>query len=198
MSGSEGLLGVSANDAVVTNVAQQFKLVWLPIRPGAGNSRVGMLALLRHQSGRVEVYATGTHAGELGATRFTLERMGPRWVVTAVEERCDEKSMPRTCESTASVYLLERGALPAPVIAPLERWATVPSGNGVGFMEYHFSSGLDYLPTGIQITEHLVVRDRATGATRSSDLQRMLVLKAGKLSASAESLWAHQANAVPQ
>ncbi len=188
LSGSKGPLGVSANDAVVTNVAQQFKLVWLPVRRGEGNPSVGMLALLRHRAGRVEVYATGAHAGELGATRFELQRLGPHRVVTAVEERCN-KSTPPTCESTARIYLLERAALTAPVVAPLERWATAPTANGVGSVEYHFSSGLDYLATGIQITEHLVMRDRTSGETRSPDLQRVLVLKAGELAASAESLW---------
>jgi hypothetical protein len=189
LSGSEAPLRVSAYEATVTNVAQQLKLVWLPIRRGVGNPSVGMLALLRHRFSRVEVYATGAHAGELGATRFELQRIGARRVVTAIEERCNDTSTPTTCESTARIYLLERGALLAPVIAPLERWATTQAANGVGSAEYHFSSGLDYLATGIQVTERLVVRDRTSGETRSSDLQRVLVLKAGGLAASAESLW---------
>lgn len=191
LSGSRGPLGVSANDAVVTNVAQQFKLVWLPVRRGEGNPSAGMLALLRQRAGRVEVYATGAHAGELGATRFELERIGPHRVVTAIEERCNDISTPPTCESTARIYLLARGALRAPVVAPLERWATAPKANGVGPVEYHFSSGINYLATGIQITEHLVVRDRTSGETRSSDLQRVLVLEAGEWAASAKSLWQH-------
>ena len=186
---SPGPLAVSASDAVVTDVAQQFKLVWLPVRPGKDNLAVGLLALLRHGAGGVEVYASGAHAGELGATRFTLERIGQRWAVAAMQEKCDERPTSPTCESTASIYLIERGALSSKVIVPLERWATAPKADGVGAVEYHFSSGLDYLATGIQITEHLVARDRTNGEIRSSDLQRMLVLKAGRLTASAESLW---------
>src|SRR5262245_54483883 len=137
----------------------------------------------------MEVYAVGIHRGSPSGTRFTLQRMGPRLVVEAVQETCSGQGGDRRCNSSTSVYLMTTGALRHAANFPIEQIARAPGGDDYGPVEYRFTASAEYRDTSIELTEHLSVTAQGQGETRSSDLQRALRLENGQLLASGESLW---------
>jgi hypothetical protein len=167
--------------------ADGMKMVWLESHPLGEETFEGLLALFRQRESYMEVYAVGSHRGRPQGTRFTLQRMGPRLVIEAIQEDCTGEGRERRCRATSSVYLMATGALEAAATYPIEQVAkTTRDGSPV---EYRFSASADYRDTSITLTEHLSVNSKDQGEIRSSDLERAFRLESGRLVASGESLW---------
>jgi hypothetical protein len=167
--------------------ADGMKMVWLESHPLGDDTYEGLLALVRQRESYMEVYAVGIHRGRPQGTRFTLQRMGPRLVIEAIQEDCAGDGQERRCRATTSVYLMGTGALGAAATYPIEQVAKATrEGNPV---EYRFSASADYRDTSITLTEHLSVNTKGQGEIRSSDLERAFRLEKGQLVASGESLW---------
>ena len=165
-----------------------LKIVWLQSHPLGEDSNEGLLALIRQRESYLEVYAVGVHRGRPAGTRFTLQRMGPRLVVEAIQEDCTGEGSERRCRASSAVYLMGTGALKASATYPVEQIAKGSWRDGTP-VEYRFSASADYKDDAIELTEHLSVNSKAQGEIRSSDLQRALRLEQGQLVASGESLW---------
>jgi hypothetical protein len=168
--------------------ADGLKIVWLQSHPLGEDSNEGLLAVIRQREGYLEVYAVGVHRGRPAGTRFTLQRMGPRLVVEAIQEDCTGEGSERRCRASTAVYLMGTGALRPAATYPVEQIAKGSWKDGTP-VEYRFSASADYKDTAIELTEHLSVNSKAQGEIRSSDLQRALRLEQGQLIASGESLW---------
>ncbi|HWO12874.1 MAG TPA: hypothetical protein VNN80_25420 [Polyangiaceae bacterium] len=169
--------------------ADGMKIVWLQSHPLSEGLYEGLMAIMRQRESYMEVYAVGIHRGLPKGTRFTLQRMGPRLVVEAVQEACVGEGSDRRCNASTSVYLMTTGALRHSAAFPIEQLVRMPDRDGYGPVEYRFSASAEYRDTSIELTEHLSVNSKGQGETRSSDLQRALRLENGQLLASGESLW---------
>ena len=180
---------VDPEKIVLAAGADGMKLVWLESHPLSEGVFEGLMAIMRQKESYMEVYAVGIHRGFPGGTRFTLQRMGPRLVVEAVQETCNGQGGDRRCSSSTSVYLMTTGALRHAANFPIEQIARTPSSGDYGPVEYRFTASAEYRDTSIELTEHLSVTAQGQGETRSSDLQRALRLESGQLLASGESLW---------
>ena len=180
---------VDPEKIVLAAGADGMKLVWLESHPLSEGVFEGLMAIIRQRESYMEVYAVGIHRGLPGGTRFTLQRMGPRLVVEAVQETCNGQGGDRRCNSSTSVYLMTTGALRHAANFPIEQVARTPGGDDYGPVEYRFTASAEYRDTSIDLTEHLSVTAQGQGETRSSDLQRALRLEGGQLLASGESLW---------
>jgi hypothetical protein len=167
--------------------ADGMKMVWLESHPLGEETYEGLLALIRQRESYMEVYAVGIHRGRPGGTRFTLQRMGPRLVIEAIQEDCAGEAQERRCRASTSVYLMGTGTLKAAATYPIEQ-AAKAARNGSP-VEYRFSASADYRDTSITLTEHLSVNTAGQGEIRSSDLERAFRLERGQLVASGESLW---------
>lgn len=184
-SQSEAPIDVSLGTALSAKFPDKFELVWLPTGRADAGAEVGLIALVRPLERRLEVYAIGTHVGEPKRTRLALERIGHRLVVAALEDGCGDAALVE-CESTARLYLVDRGRLGQRASIPFERRSGGPER---GSAEYTFSAQLAYRPNGVNLAERLEVRDRQHGNLRSLELQRTLSLTGGRLMPSSESLW---------
>jgi hypothetical protein len=180
---------VDPDKLTLAAAADGMKVLWLQSHAMDDNTSSGLLALIRQLDSYLEVYAVGTHRGRPLGTQFTLERMGPRLVINALEEDCSGEGQERRCRATSSVYLMGTGALAAAATYPIEQIASASAPGGLGMLEYRFSASADYRADAIALTEHLSVRSKGQGEIRSSDLERAFHLKDGQLIASGESLW---------
>lgn len=188
---SEGVNSVSVDPEklVVAPGADGMKVVWLESHARDDETFEGLVALTRQLDSYMEVYAVGLHKGPPEGTRFTLERMGPRLVVNAVEEKCTGDGQERRCSATSAVYLMGTGALKAAAVYPTEQAATAAGPGGRGTMEYRFSASAEFRAGSIQLTEHLSVTAKGQGELRAADLERAFRLEDDTLIASGDSLW---------
>jgi hypothetical protein len=187
LSPGANALRVSPEKVTIAPGADNMKIVWLQSHAVGEDTYEGMIALVRQRESYVEVYALGTHRGRPEGTRFTLQRMGPRLIVEAIQEDCTGEGSDRRCRANTSVYLMRTGLLKAAATYPIEQVTRVTrDGNPV---EYRFSASADYRDTSISLSEHLSVNTRGQGETRSHDLERAFRLEGGQLIASGESLW---------
>lgn len=189
---SEGVnsITVDPEKLVVAPGADGMKIVWLESHTRDDGAMEGLVALTRQLESYMEVYAVGLHRGPPEGTRFTLERMGPRLVVNAVEESCSGEGQERRCSATSAVYLMGTGTLKAAAAYPVEQAATAPGPGGRGVVEYRFSASAEFREGSIQLTEHLSVTAKGQGELRAADLERAFRLENDQLIASGESLWA--------
>lgn len=181
-------LPVDPERVILAPGADGLKIVWLPSHPLSEGRFDGLLALARQRESYMEVYAVGLHRGLPPGTRFTLQRMGPRLVVEAIQEDCEGEGQGRRCRAAASVYLMGTGALRLAAAFPIEQAARGGARDGSP-LDYRFSASADYKDTAIELTEHLSVSAKGQGEIRASDLQRTFRLERGQLVASGESLW---------
>jgi hypothetical protein len=197
----ESALGGSAQrpvhpeELVLGGGSDGFKVAWLPLF-AEEDSRLGLLALVRQRAEFLEVYALGTHQGSVGSTRFSLERMGPALVVTALEEHCRGGEGERRCDAWCTVYLMANGRLRARARFPLDHSADSSVSALAGAAEYRFSASAEYQPGGIALSEKLSVLEKGRGEVRSIALERMLRLEGDRLAASADSLWVQTARQI--
>jgi hypothetical protein len=182
-------LRVDPEKAVVSPGADNLKIVWLESHKLGEDSYEGLIALTRQRESYMEVYAVGVHRGRPDGTRFTLQRMGPRIVIEAVQEDCQGDGSERRCHATNSVYLMGTGALRPAATFPTEQATKRSARDGSTLAEYHFSASTEYRDTAIQLTEHLSVSAKGQGEVQSSDLERAFRLENDQLVASGESLW---------
>jgi hypothetical protein len=194
-SGGVNSLQVDTEKVTISPGADGMKIVWLQSHPTSVKSAdgaptvAGLLALTRQRDSYLETYAIGIHRGAAEGARFTLERMGPRLVVSSTEETCKGDGQNRRCSAHSSVYLTRTGELRQAASYPVDQSVSAPGPAGGELAEYRFSASAEYHPDAIRLTEHLSVRNKVQGEIRSSDLERAYRLENGQLVASGESLW---------
>lgn len=188
-------LQVHPEKVTISPGADGMKIVWLQSHPTNVKSAdgaptvAGLLALTRQRDSYLETYAIGVHRGAAEGARFTLERMGPRLVVSSTEETCKGEGQNRRCSAHSSVYLTKTGELRQAASYPVDQSVSAPGPAGGDLAEYRFSASAEYHPDAIRLTEHLSVRNKVQGEIRSSDLERAYRLENDQLVASGESLW---------
>lgn len=185
-----GALSVQPDDAIVTPAPDGMRIVWLRTHRFADGTAAGPLALVRPREGFVEAYATGFYRGREKDSRFTLERMGPRFVVTAGDEGCRGAKPKQACESAFEVMLMASGKLVPSAQFALDRiqYGSLPGVSGV--VQYRLTATPVFQKTELRVVEQLVLRDENQGVIRKSDLERVFRIEpTGELSSPHPSLW---------
>lgn len=185
-----GSLPAKPDHAVVTPGPDGFRVVWLRTFEFSDGSSAGPLALVRSREGYAEVYGTGSLRGKLKTTRFSLERMGSRILVTATDEGCGEVKPGQGCETAFTVYVLGGGRLNRAASLPLDRIDYRPFPGLPGLSKYRLTATPVFQDKGMRVVEQVLVQDPNQGTVRKSDLERVFKLApSGQLEASAPSLW---------
>jgi hypothetical protein len=188
-SQSRTSIRVDPEKVTVAPGADGMKIIWLESHPLGEDSYEGLIALVRQRESYMEVYAVGVHRGRPAGSRFTLQRMGPRFIVEGIQEDCTGDGSERRCRAATSIYMMVTGTLRPAATYPIEQTARSTPRDGSGPLEFRFSASADYKDTAIELTEHLSVTAKGQGEVRTSDLERAFRLEGGQLVASGESLW---------
>ena len=185
-----GIVPVKPQDASITPGPDKFKIVWLRTHRFADGGAGGPIALVRPREGHAEVYAVGVYRGHAEKSRFAIERMGPRILITASDDGCTKVKPGDSCETSLSVYLMRAGELMPAAHIPLDRiaYGTAP-GDGSS-VQYRLTATPVFEDKRIRVVEQVVVSDSTQTALRKSNLERVFKLQPrGQLSANRESLW---------
>lgn len=178
------------DNAVVTPGPDNFRVIWLKTYKFADGSWSGPLALARAREGYAEVYGTGSFKGRPSTTRFALERMGSRIVVTATDEGCGQAKPGQSCETAFNAFLLAGGRLNSAASFPLDRIEYRPFSGAAGLAKYRLTAAPVFQPRAMRVIEQVVVEDGNQGTLRKSDLERVFTLAPdGSMKANAPSLW---------
>lgn len=185
-----GPLTVKPEDAVITPGPDALRIVWLRTHHFADGTAAGPLALARPREGYAEVYATGFHRGREKDARFALERMGPRFVITAGDEGCSGVKPMQACESSFRVMVMGAGRLVPAAEFALDRIDYRAAPGAAGNAQYRLTATPVFQPQAMRVMEQVIVRDEAQGVIRKSDLERVFRLQSdGRLVPDSESLW---------
>jgi len=185
-----GSLPAKLEDAIVTPAADGLRIVWLRTHRFADGTAAGPLALVRPRAGYAEVYATGFYRGRLKDSHFSLERMGPRLLVTVSDEGCAGIKPNQACESSFAVFIMNAGQLVPAARFALDRidYRAVPGTAGTS--QVRLTATPVFQDRVLRVAEQVVVRDSSQSVVRKSDLERLFQLSAGgRLTPTAESLW---------
>jgi len=184
-----GMIPAKTEDLTVTPGANDFKVLWLRAQTFPNGEAGGPLALARPREGTAEVYAIGLYRGNPATSRFAIERLGPRMLVTASDEGCTNAKAGQGCQTRLDVFLMNAGQLVTVANLTLDRiqYGTAPG--VLGGVQYRMTATPIFDPKAIRVSEQVVVRDSTQTAIRKSNLDRTFTLKGGTLVASAPSLW---------
>ncbi len=184
-----GLIPAKAEDLTVTAGANDFKVLWLRAQTFSNGEAGGPLALARPREGTAEAYAIGLYRGNPTTSRFGIERLGPRFLITASDEGCTNVKPGQGCQTRLDVFLMKAGQLVTVANLTLDRiqYGTAPG--VMGGVQYRMTATPVFDPKALRLSEQVVVRDSTQTAIRKSNLDRTFTLKDGTLVASAPSLW---------
>jgi hypothetical protein len=184
-----GLVPAKTEDLAVSPGANDFKVLWLRVAHFGNGDAGGPLALARPREGTAEVYAIGTYRGNAAASHFSIERLGPRILVTAGDDACSGAKPGQACQTKLAVFLMNAGQLLPVADLTLDRieYGTAP---GVaGTVQYRMTATPFFEPKALRVAEQVVVRDSTQTTIRKSNLDRRFELKGSALTASTGSLW---------
>lgn len=185
-----GSIVAPAKNAVITPAADKFKIVWLKTHNFAEGVAAGPLALVRPREGHAEVYAIGAYKGRPKHSRFSLERMGPRILVTASDEGCSKAKPGTNCETTLVIYVMSAGKLNASAEIPLDRVQYGSAAGVTGPVQYRLTASPVFEEKAVRIIEQIVLTDSTETALRKSNIERVFTLKPrGELVSNRDSLW---------
>jgi len=185
-----GAIVAPAKNAVITPAADKFKIVWLRTHSFSEGVSAGPLALVRPREGHAEVYAIGSYKGRPKHSRFSLERMGPRILVTASDEGCSKAKPGDSCETTLIIYVMSAGKLKPSAEIPLDRVQYGSAANVTGPVQYRLTASPVFEEKAVRIIEQVVLTDSTETALRKSNIERVFTLKPrGELVANRPSLW---------
>jgi len=185
-----GAIVAPAKNAVITPAADKFKIVWLRTHEFEEGVAAGPLALVRPREGHAEVYAIGAYKGRPKHSRFSLERMGPRILVTASDEGCSKAKATDNCETTLIIYVMSAGKLNASAEIPLDRVQYGSAAGVTGPVQYKLTASPVFGEKSVRVIEQVVLTDSTETALRKSNIERVFTLKSrGELTANRPSLW---------
>lgn len=184
-----GIIPAKLEDLSVTAGANDFKVLWFRAQTFSNGDAGGPLALARPREGTAEVYAIGLYRGNPATSRFAIERLGPRFLITASDEGCTNVKPGQGCQTRLDVFLMKSGQLLPAANLTLDRiqYGTAPG--VVGGVQYRMTATPVFDPKLLRVSEQVVVRDSTQTAIRKSNLDRSFSLKGGALVPSAPSLW---------
>jgi len=184
-----GLVSAKPEALLISPGANDFKVLWLRVAHFANGDAAGPLALARPREGTAELYAIGSYRGRAESSHFSIERLGPRILVTAGDDACTTVKPGQACQSKLSVYLMNAGRLSPVADLTLDRIEYGSAAGVAGTVQYRMTATPLFQPKALRVTEQVVVRDSTQTAIRKSNLDRLFTLKGSTLEASAGSLW---------
>ncbi|HKO53526.1 MAG TPA: hypothetical protein VJV79_37715 [Polyangiaceae bacterium] len=184
-----GLIPVKTEDLAISPGANDFKVLWLRLAHFGNGDAGGPLALARPREGTAELYSIGTYRGSAAASHFSIERLGPRILVTAGDNACSSAKPGQACQTKLAVFLMSAGQLLPVADLTLDRieYGTAPGVSGT--VQYRMTATPFFEPKSLRVAEQIVVRDSTQTTIRKSNLDRRFELKGSALTASTGSLW---------
>jgi hypothetical protein len=184
-------IGIKDGDVLYGSGGDRLRIVFMRTHHWPDGSEAGPIALVRTKEDFAEVYAVGAYRRATTHTTFQAERVGTEYLVTATDDGC--VGLPRTtaCETKVSLLLPRFGRLvPVASIATERRAYASGSEPGIGGqIEYRLTSSPQYTADGVKLFEQVEATDSAGRVIHKTELERMLVLRDGKMDSSAESIW---------
>ncbi len=184
-----GTIPAKTEDLLITPGPNDFKVLWLRAQQFPNGDAGGPLALARPREGTAEVYAIGLYRGSPTGSRFSIERLGPRMLVTASDEGCATVKPGQACQTKLDVFLMNAGQLTAAANLVIDRIQYGTAAGVAGGVQYRMTATPVFDKKSLKVSEQVVVRDSTQTAIRKSNLDRTFVVKGGTLVASAPSLW---------
>lgn len=197
-----GPMPARPEDVVALPGPSGFTVLWLRTHRFANGEIGGPIALVRPKQGYAEVYATGVFRGSAEKPTFTVERLGPRILITAADDGCTKAKPGEACATNYTVYLMRAGQLQPAAQFAIDRveYGSIPGVSGQ--VQYRLTANPVFQDKALRVVEQIVVRDNTQTVIRKSNLDRTFVLKNGnQLVANHPSLWermtAQQAKEAP-
>jgi hypothetical protein len=193
-------------DVVVTQLAEEIRLVWVMTGRYASGDALGPVAIVERKRSDLIVRAAGILRGYPDRARLRLEKVGTTEILVGEGERCSTPD-PSSCQRAARIVPLrgdrfepesivsEGGACQSPAWVDLAREETERLDSGLR-RRYQFTAALGFEPAALRIDEQILVHDidpqkPATPPRlfRRAHADRTISLVDGKMVSNAPSLW---------
>lgn len=182
---------VEDGDILYGNGGDHMRIVWLRTHHWQDGSEAGPIALVRVRDDFAEVYAIGVFKRAAGQSAFQAERLGEEFLVSATDDGCEGLPIIRPCETKLTLLLPRFGRLVEVAAFDTEKraFATGTEPGLAGPIEYRLTTSPQYTTGGVKLYEEVQATDSAGRVVRSTELERTLVLRSGRLEASADGIW---------
>lgn len=183
---------VQDGDILYGNGGDHLRIVWMRTHHWQDGSVAGPIALVRARDDFAEVYAVGVFKSAAAHSSFQAERLGEEFLVSATDDGCEGLTPIRACETKLTLLLPRFGRLVDVAAFDTEKraYATGSEPGVPGQIEYRLTASPQYTSSGVKLFEEVQATDSAGRVVRSSELERMLVLRDGKMEATADGIWA--------
>ena len=182
---------VEDGDILYGSGGDHLRIVWMRTHRWPDGSEAGPIALVRTKEDFAEVYAVGALRRTTTHTNFQAERVGTEYLITVTDDGCEGLPRATACETKVTILLPRFGRLVQVASLSTERRAYATGGEpGIGGpVEYRMTASPQYTDAGVKLFEQVQATDSAGRVIHKTELERMLVLRDGKMDASADSIW---------
>jgi hypothetical protein len=182
---------VQEGDIIYGNGGDHMRIVWMRTHSWPDGSEAGPIALVRTQEDFAEVYAVGSFRRSSTQSTFQAERLGTEFLISGTDDGCQGLPLTTACEAKITLLLPRFGQLVQLAALDTERraYATGTEPGVTGNIEYRLTASPKYTDDGVQLFEQVKASDSAGRVVHKTELERVLVLRDGKMEPSSDSLW---------
>lgn len=182
---------IEDGDILYGNGGDHVRIVWMRTHRWQDGSEAGPIALVRARDDFAEVYAVGVFKRAATQSAFQAERLGEEFLVSATDDGCEGLAPTKECVTKLTLLLPRFGRLVQVAAIDTEKRAYATGGEpGVqGPVEYRLTTSPQYGVGGVKLFEEVQATDSAGRLVRSTELERMLVLRDGKMEPTGEGIW---------
>lgn len=182
---------VQQGDIVYGSGGDHMRILWMRTHRWPDGSEAGPIALVRTKEDFAEVYAVGAFRRASPRSTFQAERVGSEFLISGTDDGCEGLPPTSACETKVTLLLPRYGRLVQLAALDTERRAYASGGEpGVsGAIEYRLTASPRYTDSGVKLFEQVQASDSAGRVIHKTELERLLVLRDGKMEPSADSVW---------
>ncbi|HEX8789723.1 MAG TPA: hypothetical protein VF765_02145 [Polyangiaceae bacterium] len=182
---------VEDGDILYGNGGDHMRIVWMRTHRWKDGSEAGPIALVRALDDFAEVYAVGVFKRAASQSSFQAERLGEEFLVSATDDGCEGLPPTRECDAKVTLLLPRFGRLVEVAAIDTEKraYATGSEPGVQGAIEYRLTTSPQYTSAGVKLFEEVQATDSAGRVVRSTELERMLVLRDGKMEPTSDGIW---------
>lgn len=181
----------SIEDLVYGSGADRLKVVWLRTHSFEDGTDGGPIAVIRPIERFAELFGVGAYRGRADRVRFTVPRVSTGFVVAAEDDGCKSRKPTEGCEATTTIFLPRNGALLRAAEISIEHYKYVPANEKgtTGILELHGQTSVQYMATGISLTEVVEIHDDKGRSIRRLEGERTMTLNGDAFVPSEPPLW---------
>jgi hypothetical protein len=174
----------------------RLRVVWFRTHETRPGRAVGVLAVVRTTEEFAQVFGLGTFEGAYETSRFTVERLGDEFLVSAVDDGCGAVRPGEECDSDLHLYKVELGELRPILQIPVERVrhaekpSDTPAYAGVDRVVYHLEAAPSYDAAQLSLLEQVTTTVQPSGKeVARAERERWLTFYGDRSQWSEPSLW---------